>query len=792
MKIQVRKIATSLAIAAVALQSSAVIFAQDSSPGMLEEVVVTAQKREQSAQDLGMAIASFSGETLQEQRVNSGEDLARVIPNVSVQNISGGGLPVVIVRGIGLQNFRINDSPTTSFYIDEVYQTSIASAEFSMFDLERVEVLKGPQGGLYGRNTIGGAIQIISKRPEIGAPSEGFATLGFGSYDQMEGEAGVSIPFSDTAAARVSTRFVQSGDTYFRSTTGGFDYGAQDKWAVRGLLRIEPSDTVSLDFKVHGGSDQSELPLLRTVGIYKNIGNAGGFGAPGVSLGLLGGLLGIPGTGLCDSVLAGNGSDPGNCATLTGITPEQYGLGDSSGARYDAAGDKSFLPAIDNQWYGASLIATFDFDDYSLVSITAYDNIDYNRDTDADATPVEFQDIVYGTDIESLQQEFRLFYHGSDTLSWLIGVNYAKDELNESTLLLGADGVLPLFFGGATFSPQVYDQETEAVAVYGHVEQHFSDAWNLIAELRYTSTDKSFVGGQRFGFPDGSTAPFLFTDDNISFDAFSGKIGLEWVLSDDAMVYGSISRGFKTGGFFGGFATSVVQLQPFDEETILAYELGFKSDWLENRLRLNGSVFFYDRTDVQMTASQAEGSIVSIGRLQNIGDVEAKGAELDLTWLATDNLMLQLGLGYTDSEVVDSDFVITSVLPLTGSAPLEGTNTANYSKYSANFVGRYEQEVGENFLASVQLEYAYRSERDLSVITNPFLEDPFFKEPGFGLVNLRATLGAYDRHWSMTAFVENLTDETYRVESRSDGLFGMRELWGPERIWGASLTYRWQ
>ncbi len=826
MKAELRRLAGHLAVAMVTLALSAVVFAQESNPGAqkenqgtspevqatnpetqgekessspeaqvtvpvaLGEIVVTAQKRTQSAQDVPLAIASFSGDELREQRIENAVDLAEIIPNVSIQNRSGGGMPVVIMRGIGLQNFRINDSPTTSFYVDEVYQTSIASAEFSMFDLERVEVLKGPQGGLYGRNTIGGAVQVISKRPNLGGLSEGYATLGYGRYSRLEGETGLTIPLGTTAAARVAARFVQSGDTYYRSTTDGFDYGEQDKWAFRTIISAAPSENVTLDFKLHAGSDKSDLPLLRTIGIYKNIGNAGDYGAPGVSLGLLAGLLGLPGGGLCDSILAGNGSDPNTCATLTGVTPNDYGLYAGSGARYDSAVGRSFLPSLDTQWQGASMIASFYFGDYSLVSISAYDHIDYGRHNDADATLLEHQNIDYGTDISSWQQEFRLSNNDNGQWKWLIGINYAEDTLDESTALYGADGVLPLFFGGATWSYQDYTQKTETLAVYGHVERHLSDAWNVVGELRYTNADKTFVGEQRLGFPDESTAPFLSADDTKSFSDYSGKIGLEWSLSDNAMLYGSISRGFKTGGFFGGFATSPEQLEPFDEETILAYELGLKSEWLDRRLRLNGSVFYYVREDVQMNAAKG-GETISIARLQNIGDVDAQGAEIDLSWLATPNLTLNLGLGYLDSEIVRSDFVFRSVLPLIGTAPLEGVNTPNYSKYSANFIGRYEGPIGAKLTGGIQLEYSYRSKRDLSLITQPQYEEPLFQEPQHSLVNLRLTLGPRNRAWQVIAFVENLTDEVYRVEATGDGLYGVRELYGPPRRWGASLAYRW-
>lgn len=751
----------------------------------LKTVTVTATKRAQSAQDVGLAVAAVSGEDLREQGIDGGPDLAKIVPNVSFQNIGGGGLPVVIVRGVGLQNFRVNDSPTTSFYIDEIYQTSIASAEFSMFDLERIEILKGPQGGLYGRNTIGGAIQVISTKPDPDAGLSGFVSGGLGSYSEREFEGGINIPLSESVAARVSGRLQKSDKGYTSNPLTGAEQEGLDRFAGRFQLRFQPNSSVDYNLKIHGGQDQSGTPLVRTVGLYQNIGNAGPFGAPGASLGLLAALLGQPGGGLCDSILAGNGSDPASCATLTGVTPGTYGIEDVRDSAIDGR-----IPSLDTNWLGVSGVGTFDFGDYTLTSITGYDDIDYSRFIDADGTPVVFQDIDYASKIESMQQEFRLAYTGSDRYNWILGVNFAKDKLAEDTLLRGGEGVLPLFFGGAVASPQNYIQKTTAFAVFGHGEYDISDTLRVVGELRYTDAEKEFTGGQVFQFANGSSAPFFNVTDDISFDAFSGKIALELRPTDNVLWYASASRGFKTGGFFGGFATNPGQLTPFDEETIWAYEAGFKSDLLDNRFRLNGSVFYYDRADVQQsaTAPPTANNPVTISRLNNVGDIEAYGAELDATFRATQNLTLNGAIGITDSEISDSDFTVSPTLPLLGAASLEGTNTPNYSKFSANFNARYEQPVGNNLDGFAQVEYGYRSERDLSLITNPSLEEPLFQEDGYSLINLRIGVGAPDGRWQLTGFVENLLDEDYRLTARGDGLFGVREIYGSPRVGGAKLT----
>lgn len=781
---------TTLAMA-ISIALSATVNAQEeqktSDYSGIERIEVTSQKRIQSIQEVGIALTAFNGDSLREQGINNATDIDKVMPNFAVRNVGGGGVPVVIMRGIGLQNFRINDSPTSSFFIDEVYQTSIASAEFSMYDLERLEVLMGPQGGLYGRNTIGGAIQIISSKPEIDGDFNGYIDLGLGSFDSKDLEFGINVPVSDKSALRISGRVDSSGDKDFYSIENDVHYGASDRWGLRMQYVYQPTDDVELLFKVHGGNDETELPLQRALGIYANIGDGASMGAPNVSLGLLSGLFGADSAGLCQSILDGKGSDPTTCATLTGVTPNDYGLNDDN-IYASATGER--LSSLNNEWFGASVIANIDFDFGTLTSISAYDNIDYFRYIDSDSTPIEFQHVEYGSDISFYSQEFRLTSPQSDSFNWVVGATYSHDEIIEDSALLGGGGILPLLFGGGTYSKQDYTQETNAYAIYGHSEYAFASAVNLVTELRYTNETKSFVGGSSVGFPNGFEAPLVDIDDEIDFSAFSGKVGLTWQLDEQVMLFSNISRGFKTGGYFGGFATDPDQLAPFEEETILAYELGFKSDLLDNTLRVNGSIFIYDRQDVQLNAANPD-DVVKIARLTNIGDVDINGGELEVIWAATEDLTFQLGLGYTDAEIAKSDFTVNSVLPLLGSTRLEGLNLPNYSKFSSNFLARHEHELTDNLLGMLQLEYSYRSKQDLSLISNPEIENIIFQEQAVSLVNMRYRISDVDEQWSIMAYIDNALDEEYRLEARSDGLFGVRERYALGRTAGLKLTYNW-
>lgn len=778
--------ARSLFLASSAAALSGQAAAQNgATPLAIEEIIVVAQKREESAQDIGIAITALPGESLLEQGVDQPEDLYRVIPNVNLQNNGGGGAPILIVRGIGLQSFRINDTPTTAFYVDDVYQTSVASAEWTMFDLERVEMLKGPQGGLYGRNAIGAAVQIISRTPEPGQ-RDAFVSLGIGEYSTKEIEGAATFTLSDAAAIRVAGRSLTGSDSPYRSATGGFEHGAEDRRAARVSLRVTPSDSVDLLLRTHGGSDDSELEPLRPVGVYADIGTAAALGAPTVSLALLGGLQGVVPTPLCAPVAAGQRSDVAACATGTGLTPADYGIG--SGNVFASA--SAFRGFLQSEWYGASFTASFDVGTLRLQSITAYDSIDYRRFQDFDGTAEEHLHIDYNTEIRAWSQELRLLSADGGRSDWTVGINYAQDELVEDSPLYGAGGVLPLLFGGAVFSPQNYDQDADTVAFYGHANFRITDIWNLVGELRYTDATTSFAGGARLGFANGVTVPFVSTDDEASFEDVSGKLTLEWTPLDELLVFGTIARGFKTGGFFGGFPTSVDQLAPFAAETAWSYEIGVKSDRLDSRLRLNANIFFYDREDVQQNAGDPA-SPIDIKRITNIGDVDTRGAEIDLTWLASERLSLSLGIGSTDAEVSDSTFIQAASLPLLPDAPMEGSNIPNYSELSANFIGRYEAPLQPTLAAYVQLEGRYQSEQDLSVITNA-VEEGVFSEPGYSLWNVRVGLRSTADRWQVQAFVENATDEEYRTLARNDGAFGVHELYGWPRTWGVKYMHRWE
>lgn len=747
---------------------------------VFEEITVTATKRAKSQQDVGMTVNAVTGDQIRDLGINDVEGLIGTVPGTGFNNVAGGGIPVVVIRGVGLQNFRVNDTPTTAIYVDEVYQTSVAEAVGTIFDVERVEILKGPQGGLYGRNAVGGAIQVISAKPNFDK-HEGYMSLDYSRYDRVETEAVLSGPLSETLAYRIGGKVVSSGDTFYRSVTGNFDHGEEERWAARGQLEFRPSDSANLLLKFHGGGDTSELPLPHAVGMFRRLGL--GLGAvTGVTDTADGAILNaLPQTAslayICDAVLTG-GRDPSSCETLNGLTPDEIGIE----SRYDSA--SATRPQLDNSWWGASAVASFYLGRYTLTSITAYNSFDHGRFVDMDTSAKVHQEVDYRTDIEAWSQELRLGFEGDNGLSWIAGVNYAEDEQVEDTTLFTETGILRMQIGGLTLAEQNFVQKTDAFSVYGRADKRFGEKLNLVLEARYTNEKKSFDGGVVLSQV-GSVLSDI--DDKESYSAFSGKLALEYFATDDAMLYASVSKGFKSGGFFGGFATSNAQLEPFENEEIYAYEAGFKTDWPDLRLRLNGSVFYYDRQGVQANALDPRG-LVAVARLTNIGDVETYGAELETVWSPTAHFSLRAGLAYLKAEIVSSDLLTSNIYRTSNAESYIGARMPNQPEFSANMIGRYERDLSASLTGAVQVEFDYQSEQDQAVIVIPE-EQGLLTEPSYSLVNLRASIGAAEGDWRVTAYVTNLFDTAYRESAGASGPAGVFEIYGAPRIWGLTIDF---
>lgn len=445
----------------------------------------------------------------------------------------------------------------------------------------------------------------------------------------------------------------------------------------------------------------------------------------------------------------------------------------------------SDINRLDNDWIGGVIVGEFDIGALTLTSVTGVDQLNYTRITDWDALAGVFEDVYYQSKIDAISQEFRLA-GTSGAVDWLAGVNYSQDTLRENSVLLANLGLVPVGYG-VTQVEQIYRQETTSWSVFGRADWSLSERTTLVGELRYTDETKTFTGG--VNFPEFALQLFS-VDTERSFDDFSGRAEIDFQQTRDLLWYASISRGFKSGGFFGGFATSAAELEPYDPETVTAYEVGVKSEWLEGRLRANVSLFYYDYRDLQGFSNITTGGGAQISLLSNIGDAEITGADIELAWSPIDDLTLQLNIGLLDGEISSSAEVGPDSYAIAQNWPLEGQRLANQSDVSINLFGRYEFDLAAQLRGSVQGGYAYRSDFNFDYVLIP-QERPLYHEDGYGVANFRVGVGAPDGGWELAAWVDNAFDEVYRATSGSDSLGGFFELYGPPRTYGAALSLRW-
>lgn len=733
----------------------------------LEEIVVTAKKRSESIQDVGIAMSAFGGEQLKELGLQSLSDVTDAVPNVELYDEYGAGQPTWVIRGVGLQDFNANNTPASAIYIDEIYQASNVMGGAALFDIERIEVLKGPQGGLYGRNTSGGAVQVVSTRPNLDV-TEGYLNLSYGRWDDVTVEAAANTYLSDSAALRVAGQWQQSDDSWQTSLVDGKAHGEKDKWALRAQLLLQPSDQLEVLLKVHGGEDNSETVMGRSIGAYDPI--TGGF---------------------CASMLAGQRDDSScldltNLAVLTlGGTPVFPNVQSDNGSRTLA----NPINQLDNSFSGASALVTLDWESVTLTSVTGYDQFDYGLTFDYDGSSQEFGHQVAATDIEVWSQEFRLASNNNSAFSWMLGIAYAEDEVKEDRAFLFRDNAFMTLLGGFAGTIALgYNQETESLATYGQVGYEFNEQWRVNASLRYTDEEKHYRDGS------STAAPFVGfsgVDSDFDMDVVSGKLGLEWTPDNDTLIYANLSRGFKTGGFYGGVLTaSVEEVAPYEEETVWAYELGFKSEWLDNTLRVNGAAFFYDYRDVQgfqtVFSPLVGGPITKLG---NLGDAEHQGAELDVTWLVAEGLTLEAGVAYLEAEISDSDEIGLSQEGI-AAPPWRDWIAVTPPRWSGNLRARYETPISNQLQAAFMVDYSYRDDFTSGMVISE-LDEALYGIDGYGLLGARATLESSDGRWALSLWGKNLGDKEYVTNTTTDDLGSFFDIMGQPRSYGVDLTLSW-
>lgn len=722
----------SLAAAGAAMPSG------PSSAAEIEEIVVTAQKREQSLQDVPISMTVFSGQSVRDLGFQTPHDLFTQAPNVMFND--EGTIPQFNIRGVQVYDFGDANEPPVGFYVDEVYKATIAGQTAGLFDIERIEVLRGPQGTLFGRNTTGGLVHFVTRKPT--EAFEAYGEFQYGSYNQRILEGAVSGPISDRIRARLALKYHED-DGWQENEFTGTDFAVTDFFAGRGQLEVDITNDMALLVSFYGSTQDN---------IHQGYG--------------LRGLLDPVTLAPCPISEALDGQ----CVTATG-TPSNL----------EPTEPLSDNPELQNDidiWGISAKLTWAVGKNMELVSISAYETVDKFFQEDADASPAPVSPPLfpaflanYSVDAEQFTQELRL--HGSnDRWNWVVGGFYFNDDKEDISFI---NPQLTSFISLVTGIPQSLasvgiDNEStldsESWALFGQADYDLTETLTLTGGLRYTEESKDLVITNSFATP-------IFIDrESLDTEKVTWKAGLSWRPIDKTLLYFTVSHGFKSGAFKTTFAGPGAA-RPVGEEELTSYEGGIKTELLGRRLRLNANLFYGDYVDTQAVTITAIAGAPAI-TLNNVGDVEQLGLEADATFAVTDNLLTIVGIGIIDTEI-DSDDI-----------QFDGNELAFTPTVQVNGVVRYElpiQMFGGN--ASLQSSFSYFD--DHFKVPENFPEQ---KEEAYVLWGARARWASPSERYHMEVFVDNILDEEYSTGGFNVGDFAA-VIWGRPRWAGfkVGVTY---
>jgi iron complex outermembrane receptor protein len=745
----------------------------------LEEVIVTAQKREQSLQEVPVSVSAISGDLIKEGGITGVSDVAVQTPNFSMTQFNIGE-PQYFIRGIGNSADSAASDPAVATFIDEVYIGRAGGGSSDLYDLDRIEILRGPQGTLFGKNVVGGAISYHTARPSREFEGKVGATVG--NYELTVFRGLISGPMTDTLAGKLVASKRDRGEGYVDNVLDGEEYQDEDNFSARGQLLWDASD----DIQVLIGADYSKDDVA---GNCRNVNSLD-----------LHNPLGL--AGVYEAVIAETtGGDIRECASPAQAFQER-------------------------EVKGGMVRVDWDVEFATFTSLTSYREMEYEHLEDLaglpeGVTPFNLIDTV-DEDSDQFSQEFRLASTGDGSIEWLVGAFYMNENVNRKESFIGGfgfplnlDPAVPLLDGDITF---LQDAETTSYAAFGQLTWHLNEQWSITVGTRYSYDEKEVTQGlannedpavdtalmaQTLGVPaavieaifapeeavvlgipangfsnlgafastgDTSVLSFPYSvDGDDDWDDVTSSASVNWNYSDDGMLYFSYSEGYKSGAFPGQAAFPDAALATLDPESATNYELGIKSEFLENRLRINASAFHTDYEDLQVF--QLVGSLLVSGNAEATSD----GVEVELTGLLTENWTVVANYAYLDAEydtyiLGDSDFA--------GNSLPRAADDSFFLRSSYVFQMNNGSEI--DLVAS----YAYVGDMSFEASNNPASS-----EDGYGLIDASASWRSGNGNWEVTVWGKNLDDEEYRIHSIVGNVAGTVDIWGPPRTYGLTANY---
>lgn len=744
----------------------------------IETVTVTAQFRSQNIQNTPLAITAVSGATLEARSQESVTDLGTYSPNVNLSESSSlyGNAVTAFIRGIGQFSSNFALEPGVGIYVDDVYFGTTFGANFDLTDLDRVEILRGPQGTLAGMNSIGGAVKLYTKKPN--GEDHAFLQAGYGNYGTVDVKGSADFTIADGLYARVSG-FAKRSDGYLTDLDYGCTHpgsgiaaspkvggsckigteGGKDVKGIRAQLRYAPAGSrleanLSADYTV----DNSEPVATKLV--YANNPNVRSYDAANPFAGVpFDSRFITPKNSYTSYATYSNG---GNYTTIFGI-PYQVVPGSFNAGRKNSATGYGIAGTIDYRFN----------DSLSLKSITAYRRATGEYSLDIDGSPLDLADEFYRMSHSQFTQELRLNGNWGKLLDFTVGGYYykANDRLQNRV-------EIPLYLYDFLSNDPV---SNESKSGFAHVEVHLADGLNLIGGLRYTQQDKSYTFHRRN--PDGTLPSGAFFTPNFLLAGLDGlkgtysgdhldyRVGVNYRWNDNVMTYVQVSTGIKGGGI-NPIPYVPDQVVPFGPEKLTTYEAGYKLDFWDDKVRLDGAFFYNVYKDIQMTLYYCANSVsTACGETANAGSAHIKGAELEGSVRPFPGLQIDGSLAYLD-------FKYNKVNPVTGVTL--GMVAPFNSKWQASLGVQYTADIGSAGTLTPRLDWSYRSSFYFNAINGPWN-----KIQGNNMFNARVTYEPLDSKWQFGVSVKNLFDRFHYIGANDNiSAYGVvTKMVAPPRMW---------
>jgi iron complex outermembrane receptor protein len=764
--------------------------AQQTDEAALEEITVTARRIEERLQDVPVAVSAFTADTLERRQITSTDDLGKITPNLQFTNnaplAANNNSSIIFIRGVGQISPRANTDPGVGLYIDDVYMGQSVGGTMEIRDIAGVQIVRGPQGTLFGRNTIGGAVLLTTTAPgdELG----GELRLGAGEDGLLEAFGAVDLPVSDVLKTRFSLGTRQQ-DGYVTRVSDGTDLGDIDNTTFMAKAVYEPSDTfqarVNFDYTT---ADENGASLVFAG--YNNNTDFNETGPP-ASAAFIGANQGV-GAGCLDAWVALPGPPGRPLETAPGSPLDVTGMVTVGGGPRGYTAENNDPNCANDQWaagpyanngtfptnssldnWGLSLLLEWDLSDATtLKSITSYRELEWTGSRDGDNTPFTILHTDFASDGDQFSQEFQLQY-SRDRLTGVAGVFY-YDETIDDVLVVSVGDRGPTsdcdytspnagFTVSGTYRCYLDSDnnivENDSWAVFAHLSYDFTDAFSGSIGVRYTEETKASTPDQ-FNYADPSAKYLPNIKYSHDFDDTTISASLSYRFSDAVMVYASYSEGFKGGGWNStfNFPVNPVDLAAghmFDQEEVETIEVGLKSD-VTDQFRLNAAVFTSDYTDLQFTYR-----VLIAPWFFNAGKASIDGAEVEFTWLPSDRWIVEGGIGILDSSIDETANIVVPGRPV---------NTSVAAGNQLPFAPDLQWNLGVGYTGQIgSLEVTPRV--DVSYSDKVFFDAAndvrISQLSSYTLVDFSIAIANQDSTWEAVVGVNNATDEEYRISGNS-------------------------